>query len=117
MTKSKELKAVKQLTDEELLHIIFDLSADSKAIEARLKELKEEAKIRYPQDVAVAHGNYVVTVKGVSRSGVDTKRLKNDFPGVYDKVLSTTTYQTVTVNEFVSPQPTWNDEGSEKPAF
>lgn len=72
------------------------LRNERKALEKREAELKDIiTQALKPGDTGTVRNAPVVTVKELSRTGVDGKRLQAELPEVFEEFTTTTTYSRV----------------------
>lgn len=77
---------------------IRNLQGQIKELKAREDALAEEVKMVIgDRDGLTIGGEKAVTWKGQSRTSVDSKKLKSDFPEVYEQVTKTSSYRTFKV--------------------
>ncbi len=82
-----------------LIDELMEMKEDKKLIDKSIKEKENRIK-DYLGSRKATYGNsptWRVTYDLRNRVGVDSKKLKNDFPDIYDQVVKTTSYKTMTV--------------------
>lgn len=77
---------------------IRNLQGQIKELKAREEAIAEEVKMAIGQaDGLTIGGEKAVTWKGQSRTSVDSKKLKADYPDVYEQVIKTSSFRTFKV--------------------
>lgn len=72
------------------------IRAERKVIEKREAELKDIIQqVIKPGDTGTIRGAKVVAVKELSRTGIDSKRLQEQEPEIFEEYSTTTTYTRV----------------------
>ncbi|KKI88642.1 hypothetical protein WQ54_31150 [Bacillus sp. SA1-12] len=83
----------------ELLEQYNKLKADEKLLSTAKKEIENKLKATLKNAETGTVGDYIVSWKNQSRSGVDSKALKEKFPDIYKEVLKTSSFRKFDVKE------------------
>lgn len=95
----KSDETVNLIDDENILRQYAAVSDNIKKLETEKEKIKQEIQLKLDGCESGQSLNYKVTFKEQSRTAPDVKKLKSDFPQIYEKTVKTTRLKVLRVSE------------------
>lgn len=87
------------LIDEERLKRLEELKKMEKETKSQIKKIEQEIQVEMGDHEVATTDLYKFTWKTQTRSSLDTKKLREEHPSIYDKYLKTSTFRTFRTNK------------------
>ncbi|MGY3775788.1 YqaJ viral recombinase family nuclease [Helcococcus sueciensis] len=87
------------LIDEERLTRLEELKKMEKEIKSQIKKIEQEIQVEMGDYEVATTDSYKFTWKTQTRTSIDTKKLREENPNIYDKYLKISTFRTFRTNK------------------